>query len=181
MSQRRLPLIRSEQVTPEGGGPRLDGLSGVLPARVALQGRVIVVGDALDGDAALGYAARLSTLFSERAAAPAVLLPGVEAVGQRLRALFPPGAALEPIGRATLIEGTWPETLLRPAALTIVAGPLALVACRGRLNVLLCADTPVLRWPEALRALRGSFDLELAGDGAFTAVALADALIARWR
>lgn len=168
MSQRRLPLIQPEATSLE-------------PPAVVMQslpGRVLVVGDTGDGLAALRWAAKLSGHLVGLGRAPAVGLVGAEAREARVRDLFVPPLALQEVPGGVLL-GAAPLALDLPASeLLVLVGPWALLAFRGRLNVLVGADTPVLRWPEALRALRGTFDLELSGDGLSITQALASSMSA---
>jgi hypothetical protein len=166
MSQRRLPLIQPEPASLE------------TPAFVMqhLPGQVLVVGDAGDGLAALRWAAQLTGHLRDLGRMPALGLVGAEAA--QVRTLFPPQLALQEVPGVVLL-GAAPLALDLPdSQLLVLAGPWALLAFRGRLNVLVSADTPVLRWPEALRALRGTFDLELAGDGLSMTSALASSMSA---
>ena len=166
MSQRRLPLIQAEAASLEP------------PALVmqTLAGQVLVVGDTGDGLAALRWAAQLTRQLLDLGRTPAVGLVGAEAA--HTRALFAPGLALQEVPGAVLL-GAAPLALDLPdSQLLVLAGPWALLAFRGRLNVLVSADAPVLRWSEALRALRGTFDLELAGDGLSITSALATSMSA---
>jgi hypothetical protein len=67
---------------------------------------------------------------------------------------------------------------LAPAAggLWVLVGQPALLACDAWLSVLLGIDTPVLRWADGLRGLRGRLTLELSGSGLEMTNALARAI-----
>jgi hypothetical protein len=155
--------------------------------QLALAG-TIVVGDTGTGEAALGWAGRLESELARRDQPVQVFLVGIAQVGEALRGLFSAQAQLVALAPALLAGAADPE-LLRAlvaasapsgsatrAPLRLLAGPWALALFRGQLNVVVGADTPLLRWPPALRGLRGRFELELSGDGASLVPALADLL-----
>jgi hypothetical protein len=170
MSQHRLPLLRSAPA------PIAADLAGTDPHFCP---GAVVVGDSGAGEIALRWAARLETELARRDRPACLVLVGGAQVGEGVRGQFSALATLEPaLLRADADPAALRGALPTPPAggLLLLAGPLALVRFRGRLNVLIGADEPLLRWPPPLRALRGRFELELSGDGFTLAPALADAL-----
>lgn len=192
MSLRRLPLAASAE--PPAATPPAQLVQGLVA------GAALVVGDSGDGDGSLRWAGRLQQALTRLMVRAEVVLVGVEPTNAALRPWFVPQTPLHGLEPAQLDgsvdvrawlsaqaprsdapvgageDGSVPEP-----SLLLLAGPWAPLAFRGRLNVLIGADRPVLRWPDALRAQRGRFDLELSGDGLAVVNALAHALHESWR
>lgn len=167
MSGRRLPLFPAAgRATPEVSAPRQ-----VLP------GRAVSVADTGRDVAALSWAARFVEALGQNGKQVAVVLSSFAAAGDA-------AARFERLAGARSVRVLAADSgsgLLAAAGsaehdLWVVVGQPALIAAHAWLSVLVAADAPLLRWPAALRALRGSISLELSGTGLEVASALAQTL-----
>jgi hypothetical protein len=171
MSPHRLPVYRPAPL----GADAYQGAPRVLP------GRALAVLDPGDGGAALAFAARFSRELRQLGMALPVAIASFENAPQLsppLRARFADGQALYALSVQASELAIAEQLSLSRAALWVVVGQAAL-AWAPALAILVCADMPVLRWPDALREARDRISLALSGDGLSVAGALARCLAAR--
>lgn len=172
MSGRRLPLH-----SPSGPALQPDLVAAAATLRVA--GRSLAVADTERGSLAAAFAARLANRLHAEDVQVRVLLTSFDALidlPASQRAAFHPDV---PQHNMALGAGAGLPDDLPGADPTfwLLVGQPALLRFDGTISVLLGAGVPVLRWPDALRAVRGRCTLELAGDGLAQAAPLADALL----
>jgi hypothetical protein len=169
MSRQRLPVYRSPAPAPEAyaGAPRV------------IAGRAIVVADPQDGALSLAFAARLSGELARLGRRLLLAVASFEApfsLSPAQRALFPDGQSIAAFSLAESDAAIAERLEHGPDGPFLLVGP-ATLAFESALSILLAADVPVLRWPDALREARPRFDLLLSGDGLSVVAALARGLL----
>jgi hypothetical protein len=168
MSPLRLPLYQ----------PVSLGADAYHEAPRALPGRAIAVLDPGDGRLSLAFAACMVRELAQRGLSVPVALASFEGaprVPASQTAQFAEGQALYALSVQENAPAIAERLVLPPQGLWLLVGQAAL-AFAPALTILVGADLPVLRWPDALRAARERISLTLSGDGLTVAVALARAL-----
>lgn len=168
MSGRRLPLHSRSQTSQHAhSNAALGAAQRAAHEPVLLSGRVVAVADTSTCALAMRWAARLVVALAEHGVGAHVALTSFDAeltVDADARKLFAPARSVECFALGAVEVAGW----LAPrdsSVLWVLVGQPALLAYRAPLSVLLDVAAPVLRWPDSMRALRGSCTLEVSGDG----------------
>lgn len=170
MPAHRLPLYRKEAAAARDYPD--------LPR--AAPGCVIAVVDASeDGLPSLRFSASLCRELAQRGRSLGVVLASfVEApeISPAVRAPFEPEQTFCALSARAADEAL--GAALSPARSWLLTGPAAL-AFAAPLVIMVGADVPILRWPDALRERRERLSLALSGDGLAVAKALGSLLTTR--
>lgn len=172
---RRLPLV----AVPSPGGSRASADD--APRKREPAPRAIGLADTGDGALAVRFATDLAGALSALGLRVRVALLAHDATPVLTEPVRTP---LEAVARHVSAHAIGsvpaPLDLLLPApereTVDLLVGPPALSSYAPALTLLLAADRDALRWPEALRRLRGTFDVTLGEPRQGFAVALARAL-----